>query len=76
VRATKKKGERRDKQLLKVNVKLSLYLINYALCHEGILGKWRYSSTILDLGTRWKAVYSFTLPPLYRPGKSLPAPIG
>jgi hypothetical protein len=27
-------------------VKLSLCLINYALCHED-MGKWKYSSTIL-----------------------------
>jgi hypothetical protein len=29
------------------------------------VGKWRYSSTIPDLGTRWKWVVSFTSFPLY-----------
>jgi hypothetical protein len=29
----------------KVNVKLSLCFFNWAPCHEGVLGKWRYSST-------------------------------
>jgi hypothetical protein len=31
-------------------------------------GEWRYSSTILDLGTRWRWVVSLTLQPLYPPG--------
>jgi hypothetical protein len=29
------------------------------------MGEWRYSSTILDLGTRWKGVVSFMPLPLY-----------
>jgi hypothetical protein len=29
------------------------------------MGEWRYISTILDLGTRWRWVISFTLLPLY-----------
>jgi hypothetical protein len=29
------------------------------------VGEWRYSSTILDLGTRWRYVVSFTPRPLY-----------
>jgi hypothetical protein len=33
-------------------------------------GKWRYSSTILDLGTSWRWVVSFTPLPLYPRGKS------
>jgi hypothetical protein len=32
--------------------------------------EWRYSSTILDLGTRWKWVVSFTTRSLYPRGKS------
>jgi hypothetical protein len=32
------------------------------------MGKWRYSSTILDLGNRWEWVVSFTLQPLYPRG--------
>jgi hypothetical protein len=39
------------------------------------MGEWRYSSTILDLGTRWKRVVSFTLPPLYPRGKRPPYPL-
>jgi hypothetical protein len=33
------------------------------------MGEWRYSSTILDLGTRWRRVVSFTSRPLYPRGK-------
>jgi hypothetical protein len=33
-------------------------------------GEWSYSSTSLDLGTRWRWVVSFTLLPLYPRGKS------
>jgi hypothetical protein len=33
-------------------------------------GEWRYSSTILDLGTGWRRVVSFTPRPLYPEGKS------
>jgi hypothetical protein len=29
------------------------------------MGKWRYSSNILDASTRWRGVVSFTLRPLY-----------
>jgi hypothetical protein len=31
--------------------------------------KWRYSSTILDLETRWRLVVRFTTLPLYPWGK-------
>jgi hypothetical protein len=34
-------------------VKLFLCLTSYVLCHED-MGEWRYSSSILDLGIRWK----------------------
>jgi hypothetical protein len=34
------------------------------------MGEWRYSSTILDLDTKWKWVVSFMLRPLYRRGKN------
>jgi hypothetical protein len=41
--------------------KLSLCLISKALlCHEDIRFEWSYSSTIFDLGTRWRWVVSFT----------------
>jgi hypothetical protein len=36
------------------------------------MGEWRYSSTILDLGTRWRCVVSFTLRILYTRGKEAP----
>jgi hypothetical protein len=35
------------------------------------MGEWRYSSTILGLGTRWRWVVSFTLMPLYL-GETVP----
>jgi hypothetical protein len=35
------------------------------------MGEWRYSSTILDLGTRWRWVVSYTPRPLY-PEEILP----
>jgi hypothetical protein len=34
------------------------------------MGKWRYSSSFLDLGTRWRRVVSFTPLPLYPRKKS------
>jgi hypothetical protein len=33
------------------------------------MGEWRYSSTFLDLGTRWRRMVTFTHMPLYPPGK-------
>jgi hypothetical protein len=33
------------------------------------MGEWRYSSTILDLGTAWRCVVSFTPRSLYSRGK-------
>jgi hypothetical protein len=33
------------------------------------MGEWRYSSTILHLGTRWRCVIGFTSRPLYPRGK-------
>jgi hypothetical protein len=39
------------------------------------MGKWRYSSIILDLNTRRKWVVSFTPLPFYSPGKQSPIPI-
>jgi hypothetical protein len=39
------------------------------------MGKWRYSSTILDLSTRWRLVVSFTPLPLYFRRKSPHYPI-
>jgi hypothetical protein len=34
------------------------------------MGAWRYKSIILDLGTRWKWVVSFSPRPLYSGGKN------
>jgi hypothetical protein len=39
-------------------------LINYAQCHEDV-GKLRYSSSMLDVGTRWRLVVSFAHWPPY-----------
>jgi hypothetical protein len=39
------------------------------------MGQWKYSSTIVDLGTRWKCVQLHALAAL-SPGKEPPAPIG
>jgi hypothetical protein len=39
-------------------------------------GEWRYSSTFLDLGTRWRRVVSFTPLQLLPTGKELRVPIG
>jgi hypothetical protein len=39
------------------------------------MGEWRYSSTFLDLGTRWRSVVSFTSLPLYRRRKNLRDPL-
>jgi hypothetical protein len=39
------------------------------------MGEWRYSSTFLDLGTRWRWVVSFTPLPLYPRGKSSRYPL-
>jgi hypothetical protein len=39
------------------------------------MGEWRYSSTSLNLGTRWSWVVSFTPRPLYSRWKSLRYPL-
>jgi hypothetical protein len=40
------------------------------------MGEWRYSSTILDLGIKWKWMVSFTPQPLYLRRKSARYPLG
>jgi hypothetical protein len=40
-----------------------------------LTGEWRYSSTILDLGTRWRWVASFMPRPLYPRGNSRRYPL-
>jgi hypothetical protein len=54
---------------MKVKVKLSL-CFNWAPRHEGVLGSGGIDPRILDLGTRWRWVVSFTPRPLYPQGKS------
>jgi hypothetical protein len=39
------------------------------------MGECRYSSTILELGNRWRKVVSFMPQPLYHRGKSLRCPL-
>jgi hypothetical protein len=34
------------------------------------MGEWRYSSTLLNLSTKWEGAVSFTLRSLYSQGKS------
>jgi hypothetical protein len=41
-----------------------------------MIEEWRYSSTILDLGTRWRWEAILTPLPIYPPGKDPPVPIG
>jgi hypothetical protein len=40
------------------------------------MGEWRYSSVILDFGTRWKWVVSFRSRPLYLGGNGPMKPLG
>jgi hypothetical protein len=54
----------------KKNVKLSLWLTNEAINHEGVWGSGYIHPRYLDLYTRWRWVISFTLRPLYRRGKT------
>jgi hypothetical protein len=50
--------------------------LSYSLCfnwaphHEGVLGSGGIAPRILDLGTKWRWLVSFTLRPLYPQGKS------
>jgi hypothetical protein len=48
-----------------LKVKLSLYLTNEALRHEGVWGNGCIDPYSLDLGTSWRWVVSFTPRPLY-----------
>jgi hypothetical protein len=53
------------------------YPYAYLIRHHAMktYGEWKYSSTILDLGTRWRQVISFTPRPLYH-RKEQSVPIG
>jgi hypothetical protein len=44
-------------------------VLNWAPRHEDVLGSGSIAPRILDLGTRWRWVVSFTLQPLYPQGK-------
>jgi hypothetical protein len=48
---------------------------NWAPRHEGVLGSGGLAPCVLELGTRWRWVVSFTPWPLYRQGKSLWYPL-
>jgi hypothetical protein len=39
------------------------------------VGEWRYSSTIVDFGTKWRWVVSFSHRPLYKRGRSFRYPL-
>jgi hypothetical protein len=55
----------------KLNLKLSLcFSFNCALPHEGVLGSGNTAPSILDIGTRWSWVDSFTPRPVYSQGKT------
>jgi hypothetical protein len=56
-------------------VKLSLCLTNYALRQEDVWGSGCINPHLLDLGTSWRWVVSFTPRPLY-PREKAPVPIG
>jgi hypothetical protein len=50
-------------------------VLHYRLRHENVLGSGGIAQRILNLGTRWRWVISFTLRPLYS-RKESPVPIG
>jgi hypothetical protein len=50
-------------------------VLNWAPRHEGVLGSGSIAPLILDLGTRWRWVASFTPRPLYPQGKSPSYPL-
>jgi hypothetical protein len=55
---------------MKVKVKLPLCFFNSTPRHEGVLGNGSIAPRILDFGTRWKCVVSFTIRPFYPQGNS------
>jgi hypothetical protein len=56
---------------IKVKVKLSVCLSSEALCHEDVWASECIDPRILDLGSSWRRVVSFTLQTLY-PGERTP----
>jgi hypothetical protein len=54
---------------IKLKVKLSLCFFNWAPRHEGVFRSGVIAPLILDLGSRWRWVVSFTTWPLYPQGK-------
>jgi hypothetical protein len=69
------KGYKTEGNYRSCKVKLSLCLMNYALCHEGIWGSGCIAPHFLDLGTSWRWMVSFTSHPLYPWGKSFQYPL-
>jgi hypothetical protein len=67
--------QRRGGEKFKVKVQLPL-CFNLALLHGGLLGNGGITPLILDLGTRWRWVVSFTPCLLYPQGKSPWYPLG
>jgi hypothetical protein len=54
----------------KYTAQFSTYHLWQLHIHATVMGEWRYSSTILDLGTRWRWVVSFKPQPLWPGGNS------
>jgi hypothetical protein len=62
--------KRRDhSKHLGVRKVVPMLIFNWAPRHEGVLGEWGIAPHILDLGTSWRWVDSFTLRQLYPQGK-------
>jgi hypothetical protein len=57
--------------------KLLMFLFFTKVCYSWLLpiGRWKYSCTVLDIGSRWAWVVSFTPQPLYSRGKKPQLPI-
>jgi hypothetical protein len=59
-------GFQRCPEILSTYLKGNSDPVTIKKIHENIWGEWRYSSTFLDLGTRWRWVVGFTPLPPYR----------
>jgi hypothetical protein len=71
-----RKAKKASSYLTKANVKLSQYLTNQALRHEGVWGNGCIDPCFLFLGTSWRRVVSSTRPAALSQRKEPPAPIG
>jgi hypothetical protein len=63
-----------SRTVYKVKVKLSVRF-NWVPRHGGVLGRGGIVPRVLDLGTKWRWVISFTVQPLYPEGKSFWCPL-